>query len=299
MSDEHDGTPTEPSATPATGADPDVPAPTPEETSATDVTEPIATSAADGPTEPTPAMPSTSQAPGAASATAVTAESPAPPPPPGPPAAGGASGWSRPSGVPVLTLALGALLIGVLAFGIGVFAGRSSAEASGRDGGGWMRVGDGRHEGAMPGGGMAPGMPGATLPGNGAGSIPGMPGIGAGGIGGIPGNWAVTAGTVVSVDGDTIVVDSVKGNTVTIHTSDATSIRIVRDQGQDGADGVAKGDDIVAAGTPGDQDLTIDAVQIMAGDLPWIRSIGEAGSNASGGSIGSSSSTSAAGATTN
>jgi hypothetical protein len=126
-----------------------------------------------------------------------------------------------------------------------------------------------------------------------------MPGIGAGGIGGIPGNWAVTAGTVVSVDGDTIVVDSVKGNTVTIHTSDATSIRIVRDQGQDGADGVAKGDDIVAAGTPGDQDLTIDAVQIMAGDLPWIRSIGEAGSNASGGSIGSSSSTSAAGATTN
>jgi hypothetical protein len=100
----------------------------------------------------------------------------------------------------------------------------------------------------------------------------------------------VTAGTVVSVDGDTIVVDSVKGNTVTLHTTDATAMRIVRDQGRAG-DGVAKGDDIVAAGTPGDGDLTIDAVRVVAGDLPWIRSIIEAGSNASNGGGGSAEAT--------
>jgi hypothetical protein len=132
--------------------------------------------------------------------------------------------------------------------------------------------------GMMPGdGGMAPGMPGGTMPGNGSGSFPGMPGAGAGGNGSLPQDWAVTAGTVTSVEGDTIVVQSVRGNTVTVHTTDATSIRIVRDQGQTG-DGIGKGDDIVVAGTPGEGELTIEAVRVVAGDLPWIRSIGEAGS---------------------
>ncbi|MFN8234163.1 MAG: hypothetical protein U0V56_12085 [Actinomycetota bacterium] len=185
--------------------------------------------------------------------------------------------------MPVLTLALGALLIGVLAFGVGVFAGRSSADAAWRDARGWMREGPGGHGttpgqgGAMPGqGGMFPGMPGTMLPGNRHGTLPGtMPGMGA-----IPGNWAVTAGTVTSVDADTIVVSSVRGNVVAVHVSDATSIRIVREQGQDGDD-VAKGDDIVVAGPPGDEDLSIDAMQIVAGDLPWIRSISDAGGGSS------------------
>jgi hypothetical protein len=208
--------------------------------------------------------------------------------PPPPPPAAAASGWSRPSGVPVLTLALGALLIGMLAFAFGVFAGRSSAGASGRDGlsgmlGGGDRgaVAPGRPGTMMPGmpGAIVPGMPGGAMPGGampggampGGGTEPAMPGAVA------PGNWVITAGTVTRVDGDTIVVESVRGNTVTVHTSDATSIRIVHDGGQ-ASDAIAEGDDIVAAGTPSDGELTIDAVRVVAGDLPWIRSIEGAGS---------------------
>lgn len=246
MSDEHDGTHEADETEPAAPA------------SGAEVTEPIAP-VAEGP--------------------AVTE----PPPPPQVPPHAAVSGWSRPSGVPVLTLTLGALLIGVLAFGVGVFAGRASEDASGRDGRGWMWAG-GDRGGMMPGGAMAPGMPGGMMPGNGSGSFPGMPGVGAGGSGSLPGNWVVTAGTVTGVEGDTIVVQSVRGNSVTVHTSDATSIRIVRDQGQTD-DGIAEGDDIMVTGTPGDADLTIEAVHVVAGDLPWIRSIGEVGS-ASGGSTG-------------
>jgi hypothetical protein len=220
---------------------------------------------------------------------------PAPPPPPsgGPPTSGEPptpSGWSRPSTLPISTILLGAFLIGALAFGFGVFAGRSSADGIGRsDRADWMHRGQGEMPGSMvPGaggnGGFAPGMPGVTLPGGGA--VPGFPGqIGDGAGGATTGRWAVTAGTVTRVDGDTIVVQSVRGNTVTVTTTDATSIRIVRDQGEAG-DRVAAGDEIVVAGTPGDEDLTIEAVRIVAGDLPWIRTIGGAGSSGGVGSSG-------------
>ncbi len=192
-------------------------------------------------------------------------EVPAPPAPPAP----AASGWSRPTGLPVLTLVLGAFLIGTVAFGIGLFAGRSSASGIDR-GHGWMERGDARAPGSMmPGSGM----PGAMLPGiGGSAPFPGMPGSGGVGTGAASGGWAVTAGTVTRVDGETIVVRSVRGNTVTVHTTDATSIRIVRDAGADG-DRVQTGDEILVAGTPGDADLTIDAVRIIAGDLPWIDAV--------------------------
>jgi hypothetical protein len=128
------------------------------------------------------------------------------------PAAGGAPAPKK-TWVRYLTPALAivaALVIGGVA---GVFIGQSTASASAQRTG----FGQGQNRGGFGGG--------EGFPGGGAGAPSGAPGAGTGtGTGGANGAGAFTAGTIQSVDGDTITVKLQDGSTVKVTTSDSTKV---------------------------------------------------------------------------
>jgi Cu/Ag efflux protein CusF len=113
-------------------------------------------------------------------------------------------GWVR-FVTPALAL-VAALVIGGVA---GVFIGQSTASASNQ------RTGFTQNRGGFGGG--------EGFPGGGAGAPSGAPGNGTG-TGGANGAGAFTAGTIQSVDGDTITVKLQDGSTVKVTTSDSTKV---------------------------------------------------------------------------
>lgn len=101
----------------------------------------------------------------------------------------------------------------------------------------------------------------ATLPGNlpGAGNFPGG-GTGANG-GNFPGGGGFTAGTIQSVDGDTIYIETADGETVEIRTSGDTDVQVTS---EGSVDDLAEGETVIVQGDQQD-DGSLDATSISEG----------------------------------
>ncbi len=105
--------------------------------------------------------------------------------------------------LPTSTVVVGALLILVVGFGAGLFAGR-------------LHRGD-RFDGSIMerhlqgGTGMPQGDPG---------------GIGFGAAGGAGLGSTAVAGTVTGIDGDALTIQTLRGETITVHVSSATQVRV-------------------------------------------------------------------------
>ena len=149
--------------------------------------------------------------------------------PHGRPSAGG--------GIPTSTVVVGALLLLVVGLGVGYFAGHSNR------GEGFGRSMAERHFGdrtGMPQGGFGMGASGGTALGS-----------------------TAVAGTVTAVDGDTVTIQTLRGETVTIRISSATQIRV----SQAGSLGdLTAGSSIVVIGQP-DGAGGLTAVRVIEGAM--------------------------------
>ena len=101
----------------------------------------------------------------------------------------------------------------------------------------------------------------ATLPGNlpGGGNFPGG-GTGANG-GNFPGGGGFTAGTIQSVDGDTIYIETADGETVEVRTSGDTDVQVTS---EGSVDDLAEGETVIVQGDQQD-DGSLDATSISEG----------------------------------
>lgn len=101
----------------------------------------------------------------------------------------------------------------------------------------------------------------ANLPGNfpGGGNLPGG-GTGANG-GNFPGGGGFTAGTIQSIDGDTIYVETADGETVEVRTSGDTDVQVTS---EGSVDDLAEGETVVVQGDEQD-DGSLDATSIAEG----------------------------------
>jgi Domain of unknown function (DUF5666) len=103
----------------------------------------------------------------------------------------------------------------------------------------------------------------ANLPGNlplpGGGNFPGG-GTSANG-GNLPGGGGFTAGTIQSVDGDTIYVETADGQTVEVRTSGDTDVQVTS---EGSVDDLAEGDTVIVQGDQQD-DGSVDATNIAEG----------------------------------
>jgi len=156
------------------------------------------------------------------------------------------SAWARTSGLPISMLILGAVLIALIGFGVGYLA-------SGHDGGH-------RHRAFAPEGraerGAFEGIPGPVMG-------PGMgDGVGSGsGTATAVGSGAVVAGAVTSVDGSSFAIRTFRGDTISVHTSDATVVRLA----SAGALSALKPGQIVFVSGTRDADGTIEASRVLGG----------------------------------
>ena len=154
---------------------------------------------------------------------------------------------SRRSDLPVPTLVLAAVLIAAIGFGAGFLAGHI--------GGG----GDGHRRfqrgfAGAPGRAAIGGVPRfGTFPGEGAGSGTTAPGATPFGD--------VVAGTVTKVQGSSLILRTFRGQTVTVHTSSSTIVRLAG--GATVAD-LKPGSVIFVTGTPG-SDGTVSASRVLGG----------------------------------
>jgi hypothetical protein len=183
----------------------------------------------------TPQTPPTS---GAEPPEQQTAPAPAPPPPPGPPPAVPPAAAAPPPArasrihgwlgtLTPLSAGLAAFILLVIGFGAGAIvvhssdSGSNHAPAGGREG---MRSG----QFGQPGG--QPGQPGQRQRPDRQGTAAGGPSVSGPSVGGPNaargGFGNVTAGTIVSVDGNTMTVRSANGATVKVTISGSTSIRL-------------------------------------------------------------------------
>lgn len=113
-------------------------------------------------------------------------------------------------------------------------------------------------------GGLALGR--ATAPesaGNLPGNVPGGGNLPGGGIGGgnLPGGGGFTAGTIQSVDDDTIYVETADGETVEVRTSGDTEVQV---SSEGSVDDLAEGETVVVQGDQQD-DGSLDATNITEG----------------------------------
>lgn len=101
----------------------------------------------------------------------------------------------------------------------------------------------------------------AGLPGNfpGGGNLPGGTGAGGGNLPGVGGGF--TAGTIQSVDGDTIYVETADGQTVEVRTSGDTDVQVTS---EGSVDDLAESDTVIVQGDQQD-DGSVDATNIAEG----------------------------------
>lgn len=172
----------------------------------------------------------------------VTAPLPSvPPPPPAAPSPG--PSWS--AGLSRVVLGLAGAVLLLLGFAVGMLVGNSTAGAASADDDRPSR-GEGFGFGAGPGGfgGHDRDSPG--------------PGMGMGmdwdGFGG-------AVGTITSIDGDTVTLETPSGESVEVETGDDTDVTVTT-EGSVGD--LSEGDTVLVTGDRGDDD-TIDADMIHAG----------------------------------
>jgi hypothetical protein len=105
----------------------------------------------------------------------------------------------------------------------------------------------------------------ATAPETEAAAFPGggnFPGGGTGANGGnIPDGVGFTAGTIQSVDGDTIYIETADGETVEVRTSGDTDVQVTSDGS---VDDLAEGETVIVQGDQQD-DGSLDATSISQG----------------------------------
>jgi hypothetical protein len=103
----------------------------------------------------------------------------------------------------------------------------------------------------------------AGLPGNfpGGGNLPGGTGAGGGNLPG--GGGGFTAGTIQSVDGDTIFVETADGETVEVRTSGDTDVQVTS---EGSVDDLAEGETVIVQGDQ-QEDGSLDATSITEGGL--------------------------------
>lgn len=167
-----------------------------------------------------------------------------PPVPPDP----APSRLSRRSDLPVSTLVLAAVLLAALGFGVGYVAGHEGG------GGDHHRGFTPRGFAGAPGRGSFGDVPRiGTFPGEGAGSGTMTPGSTPFGT--------VVAGTVTKVRGSSLTLRTFRGQTVTVHTSNSTFVRLAG--GATIAD-LKPGSVIFVTGTPG-SDGTVAASRVLGG----------------------------------
>ncbi len=155
---------------------------------------------------------------------------------------------SRRSDLPVSTLVLAAVLIAAIGFGAGFLAGHIGGGGDGH------RGFDHRGFAGAPGRAAFGGIPRiGTFPGEGAGSGTITPGATPFGD--------VVAGTVTKVQGTSLVLRTFRGQTVTVHTSSSTFVRLAG--GATIAD-LKPGSVILVTGTPG-SDGTVSASRVLGG----------------------------------
>jgi hypothetical protein len=112
-------------------------------------------------------------------------------------------GWARSSDLPIWVLVLAAMLIALIGFGAGSLA---------SDRGGGHRHGAFTSEGRAERSATA-GVPGPVM-GHGIGPGPGTS------------YGAVVAGAVTGVEGDSFAIRTFRGDTIAVHTSEATVVRL-------------------------------------------------------------------------
>jgi Domain of unknown function (DUF5666) len=147
--------------------------------------------------------------------------------------------WARTSGLPISLLVLGAILITLIGFGAGYLASDHGDGHRHRD------VAFGLH-GRVARGSF--GMPGPFM-GSGSGTAP-MPTAG-----------EVIAGAVTSVDGDSFAIHTFRGETISVHTSGATFVRLVS---AGTVSGLKRGEIVFVAGTRV-SDGSIEASRVLGG----------------------------------
>jgi len=115
------------------------------------------------------------------------------------------SRWVRSSALPISVLVLGSVLIALIGFGVGYLTGDHG-------GGHRHRDTDFAPDGRVPRGTIA-GVHGPFM-GSGSGAAP------------IPPFGQVIAGAVTGVDGNSFAIRTLRGETISVHTSDATIVRL-------------------------------------------------------------------------
>lgn len=111
----------------------------------------------------------------------------------------------------------------------------------------------------------------ATFPGAFGQNGPAGPSGANGNSGGFPGGNA-TIGTIKSIDGDTIIIETANGDEVTVKVGSDTSIRVTEDGS---VSDLGTGDTVVVAGSR--TDGAIDADSIAEGDLGIPAGAGQGG----------------------
>jgi len=155
---------------------------------------------------------------------------------------------SRRSELPIAVLVAAAVLLAAIGFGVGYLVG-DHGSGSRR-----VIVMPGRERtGAIPGVGM---MPGGGFPGT-NGSLP-TPGTNPNGT---P-FGEVLGGTVTKVQGSSLVLHTFRGQTVTVHTSSSTFVRLA---GGAGLADLSPGSVVFVTGTPSSDGSSIAATRVLGG----------------------------------